>query len=110
MIFNKSYLSGTLSTIILSLLKKNGKMYGYEICMEAKNLTNEQIILTEGAIYPALHKLEKKGIISSSKEQVNGRTRKYYAIAKNHSETAHKEIENLYAFSHVLQSLLKPSL
>lgn len=110
MSFNKSFLSGTLATIILSLLKKKGKMYGYEICLEAKNATNDQIILTEGAIYPALHKLEKKGVITSSKEQVNGRTRKYYAIAKSHSKTAKKEIESLYDFTLVIQGLLKPSL
>jgi DNA-binding PadR family transcriptional regulator len=107
---NKSFLSGTLSTLILSLLKQNGKMYGYEICMQAKNLTDDQIILTEGAIYPALHKLEKKGIIRSTKEKVNGRTRKYYAIAKSHSSQANEEIESLYAFTHIIQSLLKPSL
>lgn len=107
---NKTFLSGTLSTIILSLLKKNGKMYGYEICVEAKTLTDNEIILTEGAIYPALHKLEKKGFISSSKKQVNGRTRKYYAIAKSHSNQVNDEIEKLFAFTNIIQSLLKPSL
>jgi DNA-binding PadR family transcriptional regulator len=107
---NKSFLSGTLTTIILSLLKRNGKMYGYEICQSAKEETNNIIQLTEGAIYPALHKLEKKGIVVSSKEQVNGRIRKYYAISISHADTAQNEIDSLYDFTHIIQALLKPTV
>lgn len=107
---NKKFLSGTLSTIILSLLKKNGKMYGYEICIKAKEQTDNEILLTEGALYPALHKLEKKGIITSSKEIIKGRTRKYYSIPQEQEHTASQEIESLYSFTSTIQSLLKPSL
>jgi len=107
---SKSFLSGTLSTIILSLLKRNGKMYGYEICLNAKKESNDLIQLTEGAIYPALHKLEKKKIIVSSKERVNGRVRKYYAINKAQMKVAEEEIKQLMDFTQIIQSLLKPAL
>jgi DNA-binding PadR family transcriptional regulator len=107
---NKEFLSGTLITIILALLKENGKMYGYEICLNAKEKTNSGILLTEGAIYPALHKLEKKGIIHSYKELVNGRTRKYYEIKKTHLPEVEEKIQTLYDFTGLIQGLLKPSL
>ena len=107
---SKSFLSGTLSTIILSLLKKNGKMYGYEICLNAKEQSNNEIQLTEGAIYPALHKLEKKNMIVSSKEMVNGRMRKYYVINQQQMAKAEEEIKSLLDFTSIIQSLLKPSL
>jgi len=107
---NKEYLSGTLTTIILALLKENGKMYGYEICSMAKEKTRGSILLTEGAIYPALHKLEKKGILSSTKESYNGRIRKYYQIQKSQIPLVQEKIQSLYSFSTIIQHLLKPSL
>ena len=97
---NKEFLSGTLNTIILALLKENGKMYGYEICSYTKEKTDNNILLTEGAIYPALHKLEKKGIIRSSKETVNGRVRKYYALNKSNLDVVNEKIDGLYQFTH----------
>lgn len=107
---NKEFLSGTLNTIILALLKENGKMYGYEICKMAREKSQNALLLTEGAIYPALHKLEKKGIITSSKETYNGRTRKYYHIQLSQMDSVNDKIESLYSFSGLIQSLLKPSL
>ena len=107
---NKEYLSGTLSTIILALLKSNGRMYGYEICQKTKQLTDDAIQLTEGAIYPALHKLEKKKFITSSKEKVNGRVRKYYEISKRSEPEVIASIQGLFSFSNQIQTLLKPAL
>lgn len=103
------FLSGTLSTIILSMLKENGKMYGYEICQLAKSKTDGGITLTEGAIYPSLHKLEKKGAIISTKEKVNGRVRKYYALNKELESDVAFQIEHLDKFLKDLSKLLNLS-
>ena len=107
---NSKLYKGSLNTIILKLLDEQGKMYGYEICQLTKAKTNEEILLTEGAIYPALHKLEKKGLIISTKEKVNGRVRKYYAIPKESQSVVDSQIELLSAFIKNLNSLLKPSV
>lgn len=104
---SSDFLKGTLSTIILSLLTEHGKMYGYEICSKTKELSHNDIILTEGAIYPSLHKLEKKGIISSSKEKVNGRIRKYYEITKQNETSVSEQIDSLQKFIQSLQLVLK---
>lgn len=106
----KKFLNGTLSTIVLALLHENGKMYGYEICQRAKVATSDSISLTEGAIYPTLHKLEKEGLISSSKEVVNGRTRKYYAVNQQAIAAVENQIDLLSQFIAHLQSLLKPTV
>jgi len=45
-------LKGTLQTIILKLLKDQGKMYGYEITQRVKELSAGRLALTEGALYP----------------------------------------------------------
>ncbi len=106
---NKEFLSGTLSTIILALLKEHGRMYGYEICQKTKQLTDDAIQLTEGAIYPALHKLEKQGLILATKEKVNGRVRKYYSIQPASVPEVDQQINRLLNFSGHLQNLLNPS-
>ncbi len=105
---NPDFLKGTLTTIILSLLNENGKMYGYEICQLTKQKTKEAILLTEGAIYPALHKLEKQGLLTSSKEKINGRIRKYYAIPEKQTSLVRKQIEALNQFIDALHLVLKP--
>jgi DNA-binding PadR family transcriptional regulator len=108
-VIDKKFLSGTLNTLILALLKENGKMYGYEICVKVKEISDNAIQLTEGAIYPALHKMEKKGLITSTKEIVNGRTRKYYAIVLSESVVIDDMVSSLFDFTNLLQKFLKPT-
>jgi PadR family transcriptional regulator PadR len=45
-------LKGTLQTIVLKVLKDNGRMYGYEITQRVKELSDDRILITEGALYP----------------------------------------------------------
>lgn len=73
---------GTLQNIILKLLVKEVKMYGYQMTQRAKELTQGELEMTEGALYPILHKLENDGVIYSELENVNGRDRKYYLLTE----------------------------
>jgi PadR family transcriptional regulator PadR len=57
MMHSPELLKGTLQTILLKVLKDHGRMYGYEITLRVKELSGERILLTEGALYPTLHKL-----------------------------------------------------
>ena len=106
---SKNYLSGTISTIILAQLRSNRVMYGYEICQKVRELTGAEIQLTEAAIYPSLHKLEKVGSIGAYKEKVNGRVRKYYHLIEGQESFVEAQIEELIQFTINLQSVLKPS-
>ncbi len=73
---------GTLQNIILKLLSQEVKMYGYQLTQRAKELTKGELEMTEGALYPLLHKLESEGIIYSELQNVNGRDRKYYLLTE----------------------------
>ncbi len=77
-----SLYKGTLQNIILKLLSKEVKMYGYQITQRAKELTRGELEMTEGALYPLLHKLESDGIITSEVLKINGRDRKYYLLTE----------------------------
>ncbi len=78
---NKLY-KGTLQNIILKLLAKEVKMYGYQMTQRAKELTQGELEMTEGALYPLLHKLEDDGLITSELQNINGRDRKYYFLTE----------------------------
>lgn len=79
---NNSLYKGTLQNIILKLLAKEVKMYGYQMTQRAKKLTEGELEMTEGALYPLLHKLEGDGIITSEVKKINGRERKYYLLTE----------------------------
>ena len=78
LMYSSELIKGTLKTIILNLLKEQGKMYGYEIVQKVKELTDSKIQLTEGALYPTLHSLQKSGELDIEKQYMGKRVRKYY--------------------------------
>ncbi len=92
---------GTLQNIILKLLASEVKMYGYQLTQRAKELTNGELEMTEGALYPILHKLEADGIIFSEIRTVNGRDRKYYLLTEKgkKQQIAQEEQMRSYIFS-----------
>jgi DNA-binding PadR family transcriptional regulator len=73
-------LKGTLQTIVLKVLKDHGRMYGYEITQRVKELSEGTILLTEGALYPTLHKLEAEGLLATEVVNIGKRVRKYYSL------------------------------
>ena len=76
--YSKELLKGTLSAIILKLLADNGKMYGYQITQTVKELSDSMILIKEGSLYPALHKLQKEGIVDVENVNIGKRVRRYY--------------------------------
>ena len=92
---NKTLYKGTLQNIILKLLASEVKMYGYQMTQRAKELTKGELEMTEGALYPILHKQENDGIIESEIQKVNGRDRKYYLLTENGKKQQVKQEEEM---------------
>lgn len=101
---------GSLQTIILKLLKENKRMYGYEICKYVSTLSDGDIAITEGALYPALHKLETDGLLSVEIEKIQNRNRKYYSLTKLGGVEVVSRIEALEQFLSSLNKVLNPKL
>lgn len=70
--YSKELLKGTLSAIILKLLSEKDRMYGYEISQRVKELSDGNIILNDGSLYPALQKMTKDGLLSLRKSKWEG--------------------------------------
>jgi PadR family transcriptional regulator, regulatory protein PadR len=109
---NKQLINGSLNVIILKLLSQQESMYGYEICQKVKEITKGGVQITEGALYPALHKLESEGVITFESKKVNGRTRKYYMLSEEGHRRAVPLIAEANAFLEQIKLLLnlKPAL
>ena len=91
-------LRGSLETIILSLLAENNEMYGYEITKNVKESTEGELNITEGALYPALHKLETKGMLTIRYETVNNRRRKYYSLTEEGGNYQKEKVSEFQEF------------
>ena len=104
--YSSELLKGTLKTIILNLLKNEEKMYGYEITQKVKELTSEKIQITEGALYPTLHALEKHGDVITEKVYIGKRVRKYYILTNQGKKTVSERVSELADFMNTMRFLL----
>lgn len=106
MIYSSELIKGTLKTIILKLLRDQGRMYGYEITQKVKDLTAGKIQLTEGALYPSLHALEAEGILTTETEYIGKRMRKYYSLSKAGSTLSQEKVSEFADFIQTMKFLL----
>jgi PadR family transcriptional regulator, regulatory protein PadR len=72
--------TGTLDLLILKALSW-GPRHGYAIGRWIRETTSDALVVQEGALYPALHRLERKGLLSEDwRESETGRQAKFYQL------------------------------
>ncbi len=98
---------GTLELLILRLLS-SGSLNGWDIMQRIQLISGEVLTVTAGALYPALHRLEARGLISAVwKPSENNRKAKFYGLTargRKQLETQRKEWER---FSDAVELILK---
>lgn len=107
---NSQLYKGSLNTIIMKLLEENGRMYGYEITQKVKEITKGELNITEGALYPALHKLEAEELLDVEVEKVDNRLRKYYKLTEKGTKETVNRLSELEAFIKNMQTIVNPKL
>lgn len=108
---NKTNLyKGCLEPIVMQLLKDNGRMYGYEITQRVKEMTKGELQITEGALYPLLHRLEAEGLLEVEMENIGNRVRKYYSLTRAGKKQTTAAMAELQVFLKTLQTLINPKL
>ncbi|MGL5819403.1 MAG: PadR family transcriptional regulator [Phycicoccus sp.] len=70
---------GSLDLLLLGVLESE-ELHGYAVIERLKTSSGGLFDLPEGTIYPALHRLEAEGLLTSSSTTVDGRRRRVYAI------------------------------
>jgi len=104
---SKELIGASTIPIILSILSKN-ESYGYEIIRNVKEISNGKIEYGDGTLYPVLHKLEKKELITSYwKVADSGRKRKYYKISDKGKQELLSEKENWTVINQIISKLWK---
>jgi transcriptional regulator len=77
---NEKMLWGTLEMLVLEVLAR-GPSYGYQITQEVLRGSGGKFAVKEGSLYPALHRLERRKLLSAGwVESPEGRRRKYYRL------------------------------
>jgi DNA-binding PadR family transcriptional regulator len=104
--YSKELLKGTLSTIILKLLQDNRKMYGYQISQKVKELSDNKILVKEGSLYPALHKLKDDGLIEVETVNIGKRIRRYYFLTTQGTIVKEQKISEIKSFMDTLNKIL----
>jgi len=105
---NSNLYKGSLTTIILQLLKEHDKMYGYEMTQKVKELTKGELKITEGALYPSLHKLEADGLLDVEVVKVDNRLRKYYKLTETGTKETVNKLSELQDYIKTMQALVNP--
>lgn len=85
-------LQGTLDLLVLKVLAL-GPLHGYGIAQRIRQISNDVLQVQQGSLYPALHRLEKRGwLLASWSESETGRPAKFYKLsAKGRKQLAEEE-------------------
>src|ERR1700760_4376096 len=82
---------GTLDLLILKILALE-PLHGWAISQRLKQISSEVLQVSDGSLYPALHKLEQEGWITSEwKPSENNRRAKFYSLSRAGKRKLDKE-------------------
>jgi transcriptional regulator len=86
-------LQGTLDMLILKVVAL-GPIHGYGISQRMRQISKDVLQVQQGSLYPALHRLEKRGWLDSAwRESDNGRQAKFYKLsAKGRKQLAEERL------------------
>ena len=92
-------LQGSLDLLVLKTLSQRSELHGYGVVLHIQRASDELLQVEEGSIYPALHRMEQSGWISSKWGLTEtGRKAKYYrltAVGRKQLHAAEESFEQL---------------
>ena len=98
-------LRGHLDLLLLAIVE-DGPRHGYAVIDELRRRTGGDIDLPEGTIYPALHRLERAGLLTSEWTQVGGRRRRTYSLTDRGRTAATDKRHEWSAFAQNIQRVV----
>jgi DNA-binding PadR family transcriptional regulator len=104
---NGESLKGHLDLILLAGLQA-GPAYGYALIRDLRSRTGGSLDLTQGTLYPVLHRLEHAGYLRSTYITVQSRTRRLYSITPEGQMQFEGLSEDWAQLSRGIESLITP--
>lgn len=98
---------GTLDLLLLKILALE-PMNGYAISIRLKQVSGDVLQVSDGSLYPALHKLEQEGWIKAEwRPTENNRRAKFYSLTRLGKEQFEKESANWKRLSSAITAVVK---
>ena len=98
---------GTLDLLVLKILALQ-PLNGWAIGQRLKQISTDVLQVSDGSLYPALHKLEQQGWITAQwKPSENNRRAKYYALTRLGRQQLKKEAANWNRLSAAISGIVK---
>lgn len=106
--YKRELLKGSTESLLLSLISKQ-PMYGYKIIKELEQRSDGYFQFKEGTLYPALHRLEKAGLIQGKWQKLpTGQERRYYYITQKGHQVLDQRVAVWQDFSNAVDLIVQP--
>jgi PadR family transcriptional regulator, regulatory protein PadR len=100
-------LQGTLDMLILKAVSL-GPLHGYGVLLRIQQISNDQLEIQQGSLYPALYRLEHQGLIAGEwGESENNRKAKFYKLTTAGRKKLQSETDNWNRMAELMASILK---
>jgi DNA-binding PadR family transcriptional regulator len=96
---------GYLDPLILAVLA-DGALHGYAVIEELKLRSGGELALPEGTVYPALHRLERRGLLRSGWTTAEGRRRRVYRLTASGRRELTARTREWRTFARVVDGVL----
>jgi PadR family transcriptional regulator len=104
---SRKLLKGSLDIMLLALLETE-PMYGYQMVKEVRARSDSTLQLKEGSLYPALHRLEREGLIEGYwQHREDGVSRRYYCLTSQGRAVLPEKREEWRQFITAVQGVLR---
>jgi transcriptional regulator len=100
---------GTLDLLLLKILELE-PLHGWAISLRLKSISGDVLQVSEGSLYPALHKLEQEGWIKAEwKQTENNRRAKFYSLTRLGKKQLETETANWKRLSAAISHVIRMS-
>ena len=100
---------GTLDLLILRVIALE-PMHGWAIAQRIRQMSNEELRVGQGSLYPALHKLEQQGwILAEWAPSENNRRAKYYKLTSDGRKALRSETAQWERLSAAISLVVRPT-
>jgi PadR family transcriptional regulator PadR len=103
-------LPGTLYMLILKTLARCGPLHGYGVAQYIRQTTDEVLQVEEGALYPALQRMLRKGwVVAEWRQTSNNRRARVYSLTPAGREQLHVEVDEFERAVGAVARLIRPA-
>ena len=108
--YGRELLKGSTDSLLLCLVSSQ-PMYGYQIIKDLEKKSKGYFQFKEGTLYPALHRLEKTGLIKGRWQKLpGGQERRYYYITEKGQKALNERLAVWQGFSEAVDLIMLPNM